>query len=168
VNAKAARLLEALAGLPHGAVVVEIGCARFAEERPSDGFSTVHLARVALAHGWTLHSVDSDPDAVLIARALTGGLPCTVHHSEGAAWLGAGPLIDGLYLDGESSPEQALAQYLAARLTPSAVVVVDDVQPIGDSEHGKGELLLSELEADGFTVEISPTEPGYQMAVATR
>jgi predicted O-methyltransferase YrrM len=168
VNAKAARLLEALAGLPRGAVIVEIGCARFAEERSSDGFSTVHLAHAALEHGWELHSVDSDHHAVLIAEALTGALPCTVHHSDGAVWLAAGPPIDGLYLDGDSIPEQALAQYRAAHLSPGAVIVVDDVQPIGDHGRGKGELLLDVLAGDGFTVTIAETEPGYEMAVASR
>lgn len=168
-NPKANALLAAFGDLPSGAVVIEIGCARFREELPSDGWSTVHLARAALEHGWDFHSVDIDPAAVKNARALTDGLPVNVHECDGERWLRAwcSP-IDGLYLDGAAEPQQAVAQYEAANLADGVVIAIDDVQPIGEHERGKGDLLLDRLEGDGFDVMLIPTFERYQMAVATR
>lgn len=167
MNAKAAALLQAFENLGAGATVVEIGCVRFAQEIPSDGWSTVHLATAAADHGWKLHSVDVDPQAVEIACNATADLPGEVHLADGAEWLAAfaGP-IDGLFLDGSADPAEAVAQYQAARLADRAVIVVDDVQPIGQQAWGKGDLLLDALERDGFTVEVVDTEPGYRMAIA--
>lgn len=50
-------------------------------------------------------------------------------------------------------------------------IVIDDVQAIHERgqepiERGKGDLLLDRLAADGFTVDLHVTEPGYRMAVA--
>ena len=168
MNAKAAHLLAAFSHLSAGAVVVEIGCARFPEERPSDGYSTPYLAEAGAEHGWEFHSVDSDAAAVLNATNLIAGMPGTVHHADGVQWLSHGPQIDGLYLDGSADPQEAVEQYRAAHLAPGAVVVVDDIQPIGEHALGKGHLLLDVLTADGYTVTIGATEPGYAMAVATR
>lgn len=169
MNAKATTVLQAFDRLPAGAVVVEIGCVRFPSEISSDGYSTVHLARAATERRWVFHSVDIDPDAVEIAQAATEGLAVTVHCASGADWLGScGLVIDGLYLDGAAEPEQAVAQYRVAELSGGAVIVIDDIQPIGLVERGKGDLLLDVLEADGWTVAIMDTEPGYRMAVATR
>lgn len=169
MNRKASTLLAALDALGAGATVVEIGCARFGHDIPSDGWSTVHLARAADECGWTLHSVDIDPAAVRNAEAVTEGLPVTVHNADGAAWLRdfAGP-IDGLYLDGSANPAEAVAQYEAATLADGVVIAIDDVQAFNGNEHGKGDLLLDRLRADGFTVELHDTEPGYRMAVARR
>jgi hypothetical protein len=174
VNRKASTLLDGFATLPNGATVVEIGCARFAHEIPSDGWSTVHLARAAVRYDWTLHSVDIDLNAVQIARYATEGLPVTIHHADGAAWLAAfDSPIDGLYLDGSADPQEALTQYLAATLAARAVVAIDDVQLLAGHEYGKGDLLLDRLRADGFDVVLHDTEPRlvgpcYRMAVASR
>lgn len=174
VNAKAERLLAVFDGLPRGSVFVEIGCVRFPEEIASDGYSTVYLAEAAKENGWELHSIDIDAAAVQNAQALTENLPNAVHHADGAAWLkefrGS---IGGLYLDGAAQPQQAVDQYRAARLSDDAVIAIDDIQPIaaGDVERlerGKGDLLLDVLAADGWTVDIHKTIPGYLMAVATR
>lgn len=169
MNLKAQTLLDALDCLDDGAVVVEIGCARFAHEIPSDGWSTVHLATAAGEAGWTLHSVDIDPSAVRVATAATDGLSVTLHNADGAAWLRRfRGTIDALYLDGSANPAEALAQYEAAKLADTAVVAIDDVQLLEGFEHGKGDLLLDRLDADGFVVEVNDTEPGYRMAVAHR
>jgi predicted O-methyltransferase YrrM len=171
MNRKAAVMLEAFDVLTAGAVIVEIGCARFAHEIPSDGWSTVYLAGAAENRDWVVHSVDINPDAVTIASAATSGLPITIHEADGREWLTSFTrTINGLYLDGALDPEQALGQYEAARLASDAVVVIDDVQhsDIGgiDLEHGKGNLLLERLQHDGFDVTVLATEPGYAMAVA--
>ena len=166
MNAKASTLLAAFADLSHGAVIVEIGCVRFQNEIPSDGWSTVHLAGAAATSGWTMHTVDASLDATRIAAELTDGLPVSVHWADGEQWLTAFPtLIDGLYLDGALEPAQALAQYeAAARVGRPKVVAVDDVQPTTRSrderfEHGKGDLLLDRLALDGYMVDIYDTEP---------
>lgn len=168
MNEKARTFLEAFSDLPIGSTVVEIGCARFGHEIPSDGWSTVHLARAAEEHGWTFHSVDIDPAAVATARDATFGLPVIVHEGDGAEWLRAFEgFIDGLYLDGSADPHEAVAQYEAADgYSPAPIIVIDDVQAIDGVERGKGNALLDRLEADGYTVEIKDTEPGYRMAVA--
>ncbi len=167
MNRKAACLLEAADRAGRGAVVVEIGCARELAEVPSDGWSTVYLAREAHARGWELHSVDSSPEAVDVARKVTAGFPVEVHHADGAEWLeGFRRPIDLLYLDGAADPAEALAQYEAAMLAQWVVVVVDDVQEFAGHNHGKGDLLLDRLQEDGFDVEVHETEPGYLMAVA--
>lgn len=170
VNRKATALLAAFDGLPAGALIVEIGCARFAREVPSDGWSTVHLARAAAEHGWRFQSVDIDDNAASVARDLLSSfdLDGDVWVDDGAEWLTAcSAPIHGLYLDGSADPEEALKQYEAATLAPGAVVVVDDVQAIGDADFGKGDVLLERFAADGLVVEIVDTEPPrYQMAVA--
>jgi len=169
VNRKAERLLAAAEGLPEGAVLVEIGCVRYSAEFPSEGWSTVYLARAASDHGWTFHSVDNDLQAVQNAQSLCHGEEVTIHCDDGAAWLAMfDGMIDLLYLDGSASPSEAVMQYLAAPLSPTATVVIDDVQRIGMQEQGKGDALLDLLTKDGFKVEISDTEHGYLMAVATR
>jgi predicted O-methyltransferase YrrM len=168
MNAKAACLLKAFKSLPPGSTVAEIGCARFAEEMPSDGASTLYLARTARKRDWDFHAVDRDLRAVANARELTAGLPVTLHCADGEKWLRAAPVIDGLYLDGSSSPDEALGQYRAAHLASNAVIAVDDVQPIGEIVRGKGDLLLDELACDGFSLTVYETEPGYRMAVAKR
>jgi len=169
MNGKASTLLSALDGLPEGATVVEIGCVRFPGEIASDGWSTYYLAQAATDRGWALHSVDIDPGAVEHARTAADGLACTVHHADGASWLAAFPdAIDGLYLDGSADPGEAVEQYRAATLTASPVVVIDDVQRIGDQQRGKANLLLDVLADDGFDVRVVGTEPGYLMAVAHR
>ena len=168
MNAKARTMLSAFHGLPAGATIVEIGCVRFRHDIPSDGYSTVHLGAEARQRGWIVHSVDIDPVAVENARDLTAGMPVTVHEADGEAWLACfADMIDGLYLDGSASPEEALAQYeAAARADGPVVVVIDDVQAIAGTERGKGNLLLDRLIGDLYTVEIVDTEPGYRMAVA--
>ncbi len=169
MNRKARTLLAAFDGLAEGTTVVEIGCARFAHEVPSDGWSTVYLAAEAAERGWELHSVDISEAAIRVARNATAGRPITLHHSDGEAWLyDFGQAIDGLYLDGSANPAEALAQYEAARLADNATVAIDDVQTLGGLPHGKGNLLLDRLRDDGFTVEIVDTHPDYKMAVAQR
>lgn len=166
MNRKAERLLKALDSLPRGSVVVEIGCVRETHEVPTDGWSTFHLAHRAADKGWDFHSVDIDPEAVARARRVTRA---EVHLADGRKWLlDFAPEIDGLYLDGSGSPREAAAQYRAATLSDRAVVVVDDVQSFDGNEQGKGSEVLDVLEADGFSVRIFGTEPGYLMAVAKR
>jgi predicted O-methyltransferase YrrM len=168
MNRKAECLLQAASELPQGATVVEIGCVRSVHEIATDGHSTAYLAEAAKAHGWKFHSVDCNPDAIGAAEQATNG-GVTLHCKDGADWLvGFQGSIDLLYLDGSSDPEEALWQYEAASLAPEATVVIDDIQPIGHSQQGKGDALLGLLEDDGFTVSIYDTEPGYRMAVAKR
>lgn len=169
MNAKAERLLAAAEGLPEGAILVEIGCIRTSSEMASEGWSTVYLAHAAKEHGWEFHSVDSDGRAITSAHAATGSEGVTLHPADGAAWLALfDGVIDFLYLDGSADASEAVMQYLAAPLAWGATVVVDDVQPIGAQQQGKGDALLDLLAKDGYRVEISSTEPGYLMAVATR
>ena len=176
MNAKAALLLELTEGLGAGAVVVEVGTMRFGHEAPSDGASTLYLARRAKERGWKFVSIDNDEAAFLNAAKVL-----RVHDLQAVADLrlddGAivlanliGP-IDFLYLDGAADPGEALAQFEAAehRIAPWAVVAIDDIQEIRPGEPlGKGERLLPALEARGWTVEVRPTEPGYAMAICRR
>lgn len=167
MNRKAERLLAATDGLPDGAVLVEIGCVRRPDEIPSDGHSTVYLARAAKDYGWDFYSIDYSPAAVAIAQRLTDG--AEVHCSDGATWLADYKgTIDFLYLDGSTDPGESLRQYTAARMSKHSTVVIDDVQQIGSQPHGKGDALLGLLERDGYRVTIHDTEPGYRMAVAKR
>lgn len=171
MNEKAAALLKAFDRLPDGSRVVEIGCARFDTEIASDGWSTVYLGLAATMRGWTFNSVDNDPAAVACARMLLDAesLAGDVSVGDGAEWLSAHDKpIHGLYLDGALDPAQALKQYEAATLADGAVIAVDDVQAINAQQHGKGDLLLDRLRADGFEVEVVDTVPkgGYRMAIA--
>lgn len=174
MNRKASTLLAALADTPDGVTVVEIGTIRFDHELPSEGYSTVYLAEQAAARGWKFHSVSDDKAATDTARSL---IPegVKLHTKDGTKWLTAFKArIDALYLDGSSDPVETLEQYRAAKLAGSCVVIVDDVQPVGEHERGKGELLLDVLAEDGFDVEMFVTEPvwgpepDYMMAVAKR
>lgn len=170
MNRKAETLIAAFQHLRGGATVVEIGCVRFTEERPSDGYSTVHLACAAEDNGWEFHSIDRDAGAVNRARLVTQELPVSVHWSDGRDWLDsfAGP-INALYLDGSSSPGEAVGQYRAAKLAADAVIAIDDVQTIFPYERGKGDLLLDVLADDGYEVTVVDTEPpNYRMAIARK
>lgn len=168
-NEKAKRLLWAFRGLPKGSTIVEIGCVRRENEVPSDGYSTVYLAREAVTRGWIFHSIDIDQTSVSIARGLVSDYPTVVHKGEGARTLKRlDLLVSGLYLDGSADPGEALKQYRAARLAPRAVVVIDDAQRLHGRDFGKAADLVSQLFADGFRVRFYDTEPGYRMAVAKR
>ena len=176
MNAKAALLLELTEGLGGGMVVVEGGTMRAPQEVASDGASTLYLARRAKERGWRFVSIDNDLDAlinartVLFAESLDGAV--TLQVGDGATVLFDMPdSIDFLYLDGAADPGEALAQFEAAKgnLAPSAIVAVDDIQEIRPGEPlGKGERLLPALQARGWTVEVTPTEPGYAMAICRR
>lgn len=170
MNRKARTLLSALEHLPEGSNVVEIGCVRFTEERPSDGFSTVYLAHAAAENGWQFNSVDCDAGAVNRARLITADLPVSVHWADGRDWLAEFPgPIHALYLDGALTPGEAVGQYRAAALAKDAVIVIDDVQTVYPYARGKGDLLIEILEEDGFEVAVYNTEPPhYKMAVARR
>lgn len=169
MNGKATALLDAFDGLGEGATVVEVGCVRFPHEIPSDGWSTFYLAQAAQERGWKFHTIDIDGGAVNHARDATATFAASVHHADGADWLREFPgPIEGLYLDGAADPSEAVDQYRAARLAEHPVIVMDDVQPIGEQQRGKADLLLDVLAEDGFQVRIIDTEPGYLMAVAHR
>lgn len=166
---KAKRLTQAMRGLGRGTVVVEIGCARYSTEIPSDGWSTIYLAQEAARRGWDFHSVDTDPAAIETARTATANLPVRFHCARGERWLYTfSRKISGLYLDGSDNPDETLLQYRAARLADQAVVVVDDAQAMEGRPLGKANTVLIPLRQDGFRVRVHKTEPGYQMAVATR
>jgi predicted O-methyltransferase YrrM len=171
VNHKARTILQAIAAHAPAGAIVEIGSTRSHDEIPSDGFSTVYLAYIAAASGREFDSVDTDLNAVTIARELTADTAARVHLEDGTEFLRCYPdPIGVLYLDGALDPAETLAQYQAAAMVETgALVLIDDAQPAGDQlEHGKATGVTSHLKQDGFRVAIRDTEPGYQMVVAWR
>jgi hypothetical protein len=155
------------------AIVVEIGCMRYPYESPTEGASTLHLARWCSKHGRRFVSIDVEAEDVRNARNVLAseGHQTTLIVGDGAAILGSMRATIGLlFLDGSNDPREALEQFRAAeqKLAPSALVVVDDIQPIEDLPLGKGTKLLPVVEGEGWQVDTIPTEPGYLMAILRR
>lgn len=178
MNAKAERLLWAARDLEPGSFVVEIGTIRFSGEVPSDGWSTYYLAKAAQEHEWNFVSVDNDKRNLEICRTILAREDLlsntSLVHSDGLKFLQEGfEVIDFLYLDGGSDPEDTLAQFEAAG---SLLVAVDDVQAhqvsLGGETvflpEGKGSALLPHLRQLDWDLNVYDTEPGFKMAVARR
>jgi predicted O-methyltransferase YrrM len=176
-NMKAARLLEILRDIPQSApqrsLVMEVGAMRYPFETPLEGASTLHLGRWCNEHSRRLLSVDVEAQSLAIARSAAerSGIKVDFLRARGVDAIRAlrAPVLF-LYLDGSNDPEEALAEFQAAEslLEHSAVIAVDDVQPLGDRPLGKGTLVLPYAESRGFTVEIFDTEPGFKMAAIRR
>lgn len=160
-NAKARALLAALDRAPHG-LIVEIGCTREPTELPSDGWSTMYLARAANGKSRAMRSFDTDAKNVVLSNRLLSdyNLPPCVEVEDGVSALSSlGNPIAFLYLDAGDDPSETLQQFKAARFVPGAVVCVDDVVP-------KAALLIAYFASIGQEYEIVPTEPGYEMLIA--
>jgi glycosyltransferase involved in cell wall biosynthesis/predicted O-methyltransferase YrrM len=162
VNRKAALLVRELARAPEGPAV-EIGSLRSPREVPTDGFSTLHLARMCARTGRSFASFDTDPEVVATANAVLAReqVPHRVVCRDGTEALRAAGPVAFLYLDSSDDPQDSLQQFLAAALLPDAVVVVDDAQPGPGTPHGKASELVPLLARRGCQVEFVPTEPGY-------
>ncbi len=166
-NRKATTLLGALAQAADGPVV-EIGTIRTAEEVPTEGWSTLHLARACATAGRRFSSFDQNPDAVDLANGILrrrGLVPVAAVADGVAAIRSAGP-IAMLYLDSSDDPMQTLEQYRAATFVPGAIVVVGDVQEYNGNRLGKATLLAEELGQAGVEYSIVDTVPGFRMLIA--
>jgi len=155
------------------AIVVEVGSMRYPYESPLEGGSTLHLARWCAQHKRKFISIDIDENNVRNSRHMlqAAGLEATLIVGDGASVIaGLQARIGLLFLDGSTDPDQALSQYAAAepRLSPGAIIAIDDVQPIDDFGQGKGTRLLPKLESSGWRVDVVKTEPGYLMALLRR
>jgi len=158
-NPKADFLIRVCRELPAKPTIVEIGCALSEEEDPTGGWSTFYLAQKAD----TLISVDVDATALDIAHRLSAMAPCT-HYTrlaKGEDYLCTKvvPSIDLLLLDGSDYPSETLlqARYGIKKLAPNGIIVIDDVQPIGEDYFGKGQLAIPLLIQEGFKCLIEPT-----------
>jgi len=94
-------------------------------------------------------------------------LPRSVRQGDGKTALRKLGPLSFLYLDSSDDPRDTLEQYLAAELTPGAVVVVDDAQPYLGNRHGKATLLVEWIERKELPFAIHPTEPGFSSLVFT-
>ena len=162
-NAKTRTLIAALDGAPPG-LIVEIGCVREPYELPSDGWSTMYLARAADEQGRVMRSFDSNAENVALCNRLLNDYsfpPCVEVEDGEEALASLRTPIAFLYLDAGDDPSETLRQYRAAEgnLAPGAVVCVDDVAP-------KAPLLIAYFASIGQEYEIVPTEPGCEMLIA--
>lgn len=165
-NRKAQLLLQSLYGAPKGAVA-EIGCLRARTEVPSDGHSTLYLARECLSQGRDFTSVDLDPVVVDVANEVLreAGLPMLARVADGVEALRCCGALAMLYLDSSDDPSDTLQQLTAAELLPGGVVVVDDAQPAGANPFGKATLVVEHCGRRGQPFEIVQTEPGFAALV---
>jgi len=154
-------------------IFVEIGCIREDHEVPSDGYSTVHMARYCAERGIYFRSVDANEDNVKIARAVLrreiSSDPDTdelVKLYDGEKWLKACSPISFLYLDSHRDPEYSLNQFCAAKLVPGAVVAIDDAHSYDGWEYGKATDLIKLFDAEGIKWKIVPTHPQFKMVIA--
>lgn len=157
-NPKAEFLLLQADSAPAGDII-EIGATRSDYEHPSDGWTTVHLARWARDNKRTFRSFDKYMDVVERANSVLEreGLTPVVRQDDGEYALHDQSQIALLYLDGSKEPEETLEQFFAAipGLVPGAVIIVDDVEDFGDwRTYGKATLLVSRLSKLGIRYDI--------------
>lgn len=165
-NRKAQLLLRLLDEAPPGPVV-EIGCLRHPSEVPSDGHSTLYLARACKERTRDFLSVDRDPLVVDVANRVLAeaGLPLIAMAADGVEALGGVDAIAFLYLDSSDDPADSLEQLAAAELAPGAIVVIDDAQPTGGHMLGKATLVVQHCGRRGLPFDLVPTEPGFAACV---
>lgn len=165
-NRKAALLLRLLAEAPPGPVV-EIGCLRHPQEVPSDGHSTLYLARACAEQRRLFASVDRDPLVVDVANRVLAeaGLPLLAQVADGVEALGQMGGIALLYLDSSDDPGDTLAQLAAAELLPGAIIVIDDAQPTGVQMLGKATQVVQHCGRRGLPFDLVATEPGFAACI---
>ena len=175
MNPKAEVLMEAVASRPRARAFVEIGCLRELVESSTDGWSTIYLADEAKIRDGLLHSVDLNPRNIEVARqvVMNRGLSSVVrfHERAGADWLKefAGP-IDFLYLDGSDDAEVNLQEFKAAerKLSPRAVVCVDDCHNYLGRQLGKGDKVVPYATERGWTLRLVLTLHPWRTAILER
>ncbi len=172
-NGKARILLESLALVSDLRVVVEIGSIRIPIDTASDGYSTIYLARAIEELEAIFFTVDINQASLIMAAGilLEWDIDTVLVHGDGADFLRQFPLvIDFLHLDG-SEPETTFEQfkYAEPKLSPSAVVCIDDCHSYGDWEWGKGNKVIPYLqEKGGWSVVVQPSAFQYKTAICRR
>jgi len=169
-NMKADALLYAVNIAPQEGVFVEIGCIREDHEVPTDGYSTVYLARYCQQHGIVFESYDINAENVAMANDVLEreGLSRRVFVNDGvkALKLHHHEPISFLYLDSHRDPTFSMLQYNAAWLAPGSVVAIDDAHAYDDFKFGKATDLKTIFDDDGINYKILPTEQGFKMLIA--
>lgn len=168
INRKAETLLEATRKAPTG-LWIEIGCIRENHEVPTDGFSTIYLAREAISRGCAFISIDKDPNIALMANKtlIAHRLPAFVRAVDGKEFLqGIDDPISFLYFDSHRLPIFTTEQYIESHLASGAVIAVDDCHSFDNNKYGKGTHLVDIFEKQKIQYEIKDTEPGFKMLVA--
>lgn len=165
-NRKAELLLRLLEDAPPGPVV-EIGCLRQPSEVPSDGHSTLYLAKACAERGRAFSSFDRDPLVVDVANRVLeeAGLPLMARVADGVEALGGINAIAFLYLDSSDDPADTFRQLAAAELAPGAIVMIDDAQQTGGQLMGKATLVVKHCGRRGLPFDLVPTEPGFAACV---
>ena len=171
INFKAKALEMAMQMAPQTGLFVEIGCIREDHEVPSDGYSTVHMARYCIERGIHFLSVDHNEGNVSIARSVLArelGVDGEIFvlRDDGQSFLKQYENISFLYLDSHRDPEYSLNQFLVAKLVPGAVVAIDDAHPYDGWEHGKATDLIKLFDAEEIKWKIVPTHPQFKMVIA--
>ena len=172
-NGKAKVLIESLARVPDPKIIVEIGSIRIPIDSASDGFSTMYLAQEAKNLGAHFFTVDLEQSHLRMAAGLMleRDLPAFLVWGDGLEFLTRAPLeIDFLYLDG-SEPVSTMKQFQAAesKLTPGAVVCIDDCHNYSGWEYGKGNIVVPYLqERSDWDVQIVPSAFQYMTAVCVK
>lgn len=170
INFKAKALEMAMQRAPQTGLFVEIGCIREDHEVPSDGYSTVHIARYCRDNDLQFWSVDSNDDNITKAceaicrEDLSDHV--TLSHKDGASFLKSCDPISFLYLDSHRDPEFSLNQFLVAKLVPGAVVAIDDAHQYDGYEYGKATDLILLFDAEHIEWKIIPTHPQFKMVIA--
>lgn len=175
-NQKAHTLLYACQIAPKGGALVEIGCIREEHEVPTDGYSTVYLARQAEEEGHPFYSVDLFHENIDKARRVLNreGLEkAELVCCDGKAFLEQWDVeergrISLLYLDSHREPRYSHDQFIAVRdkLAPGAVVAIDDAHEYDGHAYGKATDLVKFFEEEDWSYKILPTELGFKMVVA--
>lgn len=175
-NLKAHTLLYGCQIAPKGGAFVEIGCIREEHEVPTDGYSTVYLARQAQEEGRPFYSVDlfhENVDKARKALVREGLEKAELVCCDGRAFLEQWDVetrgkIDLLYLDSHREPQYSYDQFFAAqdKLASGAVVAIDDAHEYDGFKFGKATDLIELFEREGFKFKVLPTEPGFKMVVA--
>lgn len=163
MNRKAIKLIELLNSSPHG-LVVEIGAIRESQENPTEGFSTVYLARECKKLGRTFRSIELEEKNFRMANAVLSSfmLPPCVEHGDGGKLVSSYGPISFLYLDSSRFPGHTMDQYKAAELVDGAVVAVDDAHTFDDHEFGKAQFLVEYLKNANIPFSLSYTSAEWE------
>lgn len=171
-NEKAKTLLAAAQMAPDTGDAFEIGCIREDHEVPTDGYSTVHLARFFQGRDRFFFSIDTNMENVEMANDVLRRekLKSCVVRGDGKDFLeclGDSTQIAFLFLDSHRDPQYTLDQFLVARkrLLPGAMVCVDDAHSYDSWDLGKATYLAEYLDQAEIPYEIRPTETGFAMMV---
>lgn len=149
--------LELLSRRDSPPAIVETGTTRgdLGGGRKGDGWATLAWGWFCAKYGGEVHTIDLLPEAIEQARQITRDYQHVIRYHIGAASeviSGINGPIDLLYLDSADDPAVAMAELSSAmdKLSPDAIVMVDDTPVSSGRASGKGEKVVPFLLDQGW------------------